>query len=174
MMAGHTFSRHLIFAVLAASLALAVAQRTSGWIVESDHGAASVPAFTYPEGMPVEDAVLIVTCADDTTSGLRVLLSVENLSTTLPDTMAGMARLDQDPVRRFDWVRYDGRADRVTPRDVTDADALVDDVRRGGTLSVRLFLTPGIPDFDQPTFQYLVDGFAEIESELSCPPVVGD
>ena len=156
-------------AVLAALLLapFALAQSAPSWVLGADGNGAYVEAFSYPGSMTQEDTAIFVICDPDAPSGLTVWLWIGS-NVAPPEEAEGLVRLGQGEIQRYTWFVFGADGDRATPKLYADLERLLADLRTGGTMAIRLMLTPGAPDANQPTFQYDVSGFAEVERQLTC------
>ena len=149
-------------------LASGLAQATPpGWTLTPDRSAAYVEAFAFPGSIRQADTGLAVVCDERAPSGLnaRAWFGVFP-GATLPTELEVLVRRDREAPRREPWIT-DG-VDFGTPRYFEEVDRVLDDWRRGGTFALRLFLFAAVPDDQQPTYQFAVDGFAEVEAQLAC------
>ena len=154
--------------VLVAS-ATSLAQNAPSWVYNRADGA-YVEAFSYPSGMTQAETAIMIVCDLAAPAGINVVLWIGDHGVR-PTEVDVLVRRDQDAIQRYPWF-VGSNGDRASPMLYADVERFLDDLRRGGTLALRFFLLPGVPEASQPTFQYAIDGFAEIEQQLRCdePP----
>ena len=162
--------RALVGVIVAALLgaAAAQAQERPGWVLTGDAREAYVEAYSFPGGVAQVDTGIFVLCDDQAPSGLNVVLWTGSFGVQVAEQVDGLVRRDQDAVRRHPFLVFGAASNRATPQFFEDVDLFLDDVRRGGSVAIRLLLLPGVPEASQPTYMYDVSGFEAIEAQLAC------
>jgi hypothetical protein len=84
----------------------------------------------------------------------------------LPSRLDVLVRIDRQPPRRAEWVTNEDTL--ALPAYFDEVTNILNDLRAGTTFAARLFLFGGVEDAAQPTFQFDVTGFAEVERQLGC------
>jgi hypothetical protein len=170
----------LLVALLAltfSALGLTMGQVAPTWVVTLDDdpfsdsglGAAYVEAFAYPEGMSQIDTGLFVACEPSQVDHYEIFVWIGMhpmpARDAFADTIEVLTRREADAVRTDAWRLGDGLSLVYAPEAARAA--LLDDLRRGGTLALRVLTDPAL-GARQPTFQFVVDGFAAVEEALDC------
>jgi hypothetical protein len=162
----------------AASLAFA---QDGAWVVfpEEDPfspvglGAAYVEPFSHPDTVQQSDTGLVVACDPAAPDGYELYVWIGAHPMPAKDPRAGtievLTRRDADEVRTTLWSVV-GSNDTVVLASERVRELLMDDLRRGGVLSLRVLTDPPRGAL-QPTFQFDVDGFAAVEAALACAEV---
>lgn len=170
----------MVVALLGAGLAQGAPPDAPRWVIDpaADNfntnggvGFAYVEAFRHPAYMEQIDTGLFVACDPAAQDGFELYLWTQEgrmpALNTATQTLSVLTRRDQDAVRSQPWRVVDfGDGYQEVFADATTRAALFDDLRRGGVLAVRVESDPSL-GAAQPTFEFLVDGFAEVEAVLS-------
>jgi hypothetical protein len=169
--------RLLLVSLVAFMPTVASAQIAPTWVVmpESDNfsraglGSAYVEAFTHPDTMTQLETGIFVACDPGSVDRYDVFVWIGEHPMPGKDTVAGtievVTRRDAEGVRSTTWLLDEGD---TTIRALGPARAgMLDDLRLGGTLSLRVQSDPGL-GAEQPTFQFAVDGFGAVEAALGC------
>ncbi len=152
--------------------ALAFAQPT--WVADPDgaypgrqagvQGLAYVEAATFPADLTQDQTGLFVVCDGASLDATDLFLWVGVLPPGAVDaagTLEVLTRRGSDAARSARWsVDVDSVVGEVVVANPTVRSLLLEDLRRGGTLAVRLATDPAA-GAAQPTFVYEVDGFPE-------------
>ena len=161
-------------AVATAALATAVAVAQPTWVANPDgaypgrqaglQGVAYVEAATFPAGLSQEQTGLFVVCDGSAPDAFDLFLWVGALPGGAVDasgTLEVLTRRSDDAARSARWsVDADPSVGEVVVATANVRALLLEDLRRGGTLAVRLATVPAA-GAAQPTFVYQVDGFPE-------------
>jgi hypothetical protein len=145
-------------------VAFAAGQSRPGWVVQD--GVASVEPFAAPARIVASDASLVVACDADAPDGLNVAMFVGSYDVPLPERLDVLVRIDRQPPRRAEWITNQDTL--ALPAYFDEVTNVLDDLRSGATFAARLFLFGGVEDAAQPTFQFDVSGFTEVERRLGC------
>ena len=165
-------------AAAAAALSVAVAFAQPTWVFDPEgvyperqvgaSGVAYVEAARFPEDLTQEATGLFVVCDALAPDAYDLFLWAGPLPAAVDaaGTVEVLTRRGDDPARS---ARWSVEPDRVGGRVLVASDAaralLLDDVRQGGSLAVRVLVDPAA-GAAQPTFVYEVSGFPE--GELAC------
>lgn len=156
--------------VALALLGAASAQGRPTWVLGADATLAYVEAYAFPTGVAQVDTGIFVVCDDEAPNGLNVYLWTGTFGVRPADQVEGLVRREQDTPRRHPFLTFGANLDRAAPLYFSDVDLFLDDLRRGGSMAVRLMLFAGAAEASQPTYQYDVSGFPAVEAQLRCPP----
>ncbi len=134
-------------------------------------GFAYVEAFRHPAYMEQIDTGLFVACDPAADDGFELYLWTQEgrmpALNPATQTLSVLTRRGQDAVRSQPWRVIDfGDGYQEVFADPATRAALFDDLRRGGVLAIRLESDPSL-GAAQPTFEFLVDGFAAVEATLA-------
>lgn len=133
-------------------------------------GVAYVEAARHPADLTQADTGLFVVCDAAAADAFDLFLWVGGVPPTAVDaagTVEVLTRLGDDPARSARWsLDVDAIVGEVVVAPPAARTLLLDDLRRGGSLAVRLVTDPSAGAV-QPTFVYEVAGFPE--AELGCP-----
>lgn len=166
-------------AAAAAALATASAFAQPAWVVDpagvygarpgAIEGVAYVEAARFPAAFTQEATGLFVVCSAATPDAYDLFLWAGDVPSAALDaagTVEVLTRRADDAARSARWtVEVDPNAGQVLVANPAVRALLLDDLRLGGSLAVRVQTDPAA-GAAQPTFVYEVDGFPE--ADLDC------
>jgi hypothetical protein len=172
--------RLLLVSLVAFVPTVASAQSTPTWVVmpgsdsfsRAGLGSAYVEAFSHPDTMTQLETGIFVACDPSSTDGYDVFVWIGAHPMPGKDAVAGtvevVTRRSAEGVRATTWLLDEGD---TTIRALGPARAgMLEDLRFGGTLSLRVQSDPGV-GAEQPTFEFAIDGFAAVEASLGCAQI---
>lgn len=166
------------FAAATVALATSVAFGQPTWVVDPEgvyperqqgaSGVAYVEAQRFPAGATQEETGLFVVCdvlAPDAYALFLWAGSMPDEAVDLAGTVEVLTRRGDDAARSARWSVEADPFGQVLVATARVRALLLDDLRRGGSLAVRVLTDPAA-GAAQPTFVYEVDGFPE--ADLDC------
>ena len=165
-------------AILTASLAAAVAFAQPTWVFDPEgvyperqqgaSGVAYVEATRFPAGATQDETGLFVVCDALAIDAYDLFLwagPVPDAAVDAAGTVEVLTRRGDDAARSARWSVEPDPVGQVLVANAAVRALLIDDLRRGGSLAVRVLTDPAA-GAAQPTFVYEVGGFPEVD--LDC------
>lgn len=179
--------RLLALALVLLALPSARAQGTGAWNVDSEFdffsynglGSIWLTAYQFPDGMTVDDAVLVVGCDPASTNGFEISAWVAPTPFEVPegfsDEVAMLVRFDRGQILEQTWFLSDAIGVQEAVAYYDENEVLFAGLRQAANLALRVQADPanGVPE---RTFQFEVGGFSAALAALTCgeAPDVGD